>query len=357
MAYPTFGVNDAMAVKHWSKILSSSARDTTPIAPLMGEDENSIIQVKTETRKDKGDSITFALLARLAGAGFTEGQTAIGNAEAMTLYSDSVVINELGTTCAPPSQDSIDHQRIPFNLRDEARGLLGLWFGERYAKWFFNQVCGYNAESDSRYYGFNAPTAPTSGRHLWAGTSNAADEDLTSGDTFTLDLLDKAVELASVGAPMVRPVKVMGEDMYVCYLHNYQVTKLRTNVSTGQWLDIQKAAMQGGKITSNPIFTGALGVYNGVVLRKSQDVTPGVNSSTNASISTVRRAVLLGAQSAGMAFGTGKSATKYRWSEELIDHGRKLEVGAWTFSGVKKMKFNSADFGTVVISSYAAAAA
>jgi Protein of unknown function (DUF4043) len=78
----------------------------------MGEDKNSIIQVKTETRKDKGDSVTFSLLARLAGAGFSEGQVAVGNAEAMTLHSQAAVINEIGTTCAPPSQNSIDHQRI-----------------------------------------------------------------------------------------------------------------------------------------------------------------------------------------------------------------------------------------------------
>ena len=120
-----------LAVKRWSKMLSMSARNTTPIAPLMGEDENSIIQVKTETRKEKGDSVTFALLARLSSAGFTEGQTAIGNAEAMTLYSQAALINEIGTTCAPPSQDSIDHQRILFNLRDEAKGLPGLRFGVR----------------------------------------------------------------------------------------------------------------------------------------------------------------------------------------------------------------------------------
>jgi N4-gp56 family major capsid protein len=155
---------------------------------------------------------------------------------------------------------------------------------------------------------------------------------------------------------MVRPVKVSGEDMYVMYLHNYQVTAMRTSTSTGQWLDIQKAAMSGGKITQSPIFTGALGVYNGVVLRKSQDVQQGVRSDTGAAITTVRRAVLLGAQACVMGFGTGKSATKYRWSEELIDHGRKLEVGAWTMSGLKKTRFNSIDFGTVVVSSYAAAA-
>jgi hypothetical protein len=41
--------------------------------------------------------------------------------------------HEIGDTCAPPSNDSIDAQRIPFNLRDEAKGLLSLWLGERWA--------------------------------------------------------------------------------------------------------------------------------------------------------------------------------------------------------------------------------
>ena len=88
-------------------------RDT--IAPLMGEDENSIIQVKTETKKEKGDSVTSN---RLASDRFPEGQVAIGNA--VTLYSQAAIINDVGTAFAPPSQNSIDHQRIPFNLDDEA---------------------------------------------------------------------------------------------------------------------------------------------------------------------------------------------------------------------------------------------
>lgn len=122
-----------LAVKLWSKQLSKSARDTTPIAPLIGDDENSIIQLKSETGKEGGDSVTFALLARLSGDGFTEGQTAQGNAEAMSLYSQSAVINEIGHVCAPPSKNSFDAQRIRFDLRKYAKGLPGLWFGERWA--------------------------------------------------------------------------------------------------------------------------------------------------------------------------------------------------------------------------------
>ncbi|SPU27038.1 Uncharacterised protein [Candidatus Bartonella washoeensis] len=53
----------------------------------------------------------------------------------------------------------------------------------------------------------------------------------------------------------------------------------------------------------NPIFDGSLGMYNGVILREAVHVTHGVNSTTNAPVQNVRRAVLLGAQSAVMVLG------------------------------------------------------
>ena len=58
----------------------------------------------------EGDSVTFALLAHPFLTDFTEGQTAIGNAEAM--ISQSAVINEIGATCASGLQGSIGYQRI-----------------------------------------------------------------------------------------------------------------------------------------------------------------------------------------------------------------------------------------------------
>jgi hypothetical protein len=183
---------------------------------------------------------------------------------------------------------------------------------------FFNQVCGYTVQTNTKYTGLNSVTAPTSGRKIVAG-SGSNDQDITSADVFTLDLIDQAVELAKVGSNMVRPIRIGGQPKYVIYLHPYQVTSLRTNSSTGQWLDIQKAAMMGGQVTKNPIYTGALGEYNGVIIRQSQDVTQGVNSSTSAAITTVRRAVLLGAQSAVVGYGQANyGPMKYRWNEELI---------------------------------------
>jgi N4-gp56 family major capsid protein len=336
MSYTSFAVNDAFAVKLWSNMLVVAEREALDIAPLMGSDDNSIIQIKSETSKGAGDQVTFGLRARLTGDGITSTMTAEGNGEALSIYSDSVLINELGHNVGVKSQHTIDQQRVPFDLRVQARDGLGEWWADRKSTSFFAQVCGYTPQTDTRYTGLNAVTGPTAGRRIVAG-SGSADQDITSADTFTLNLIDQAVEMAKVGSNMVRPIRIGGQPKYVMYLHPYQVTSLRTNSASGQWLDIQKAAMSGGQITNNPIYTGALGEYNSVILRQSQDVTQGVSGASGAAITTVRRAVLLGAQAAVCGYGQANyGPTKYRWNEELLDHKRLLEVSAWSIWGLKK---------------------
>lgn len=359
-AYP---VSDPMAVKLWSKNVAAAERDTMDIAKLMGEDENSVIQVKTDFSKKeaKGDQITYTLRLRLQGDGFTEGEKAQGNAEGLTNYTQSLLINELGHTVGVRGPSTIDAQRVPFDLREQGKDGLAEWWQTRKSKVFFNQVCGYTpantftpGSGGPKYNGFNTIAAPSAGRQIWQGASTN-DQSLGSGDTFTVALIDRAKELAGTGDNMVRPIKIGGQPKYVMYLDVAQVTSLRTNAGSGGWLDIQKAAMAGMDSTKSPIYTGALGEWNNVVLRQSQDITHGVNASTGASIATTRRAVLLGAQAAVVGYGGANKLgpMKYRWSEEVFDHDRELEVGAWSIWGMQKTRYNSVDFGTVVVSTYA----
>ena len=366
MAATSFAVGDALAVKLWSKGLSAEALKYTDISAMIGENAGAIIHRKTEMEKSKGDQVTFGLCMQLSGDGFTENELAEGNGESLSIYSDALLINELGHNVGIKSENTIDDQRVPFTMREEARDGLADWFSKRFSVSFFNQVCGYTPQTNTKFTGLQAVTAPSSGRQLWQG-SVSNDESLGSANTFTLGLIDKAKEMAITASPMVRPINVSstGSDVgdyddvqmgkYAMYLHPYQVTALRSSTSTGQWLDIEKAAMQGGQITKNPIYTGALGEFNGVVLRSSFDITNGVNSSTGAAITTVKRAVLLGAQAAVCGYGMKNSPAKYRWNEELFDHKRRLEVSAWTIWGIKKARFNSVDYGTIVVSTYAAA--
>jgi len=242
-------------------------------------------------------------------------------------------------------------QRVPFELREEARMGLQDWWAARFDLCFFNQLCGYTVQADTRYTGNNATTAPT---RTILPTGVANEPALGSGNTFTLSLIDTAVERAYLNNPyLIRPIRIKGEDKYVCFIHPSQVTDLRTSTSTGQWLDIQKAAMTGGEVSDNPIFEGSLGEYNGVILHKAYRVTQCVNAG--AAMPNTYRAVFAGAQAAALGFGRGESKEQFTWDEEQFDYGNMLGVSAGSIFGVKKLIFNANDFAVQIISTYAAA--
>lgn len=371
MAVTRYGVGDSLTAKRWAKILAAEALVATEIAPLIGESASSIIHLKTEPKKEKGDTVTFGLRMQLIGDGVTENQTLEGNEESLTTYADSLVLTELAHAVRVRGDNTIDNQRILFDTRKESRAGLKDWYAKRVSIAAFLHLGGYTGAAfthrgmtvdptKTQYNLGNTITAPTTNRKIFAaagsGESNTTDEGIESDDIFDLRMIDYAKELARTTSPVMRPVNIDGMEVYVAYLHPYQVTDLRTNTDTGQWMDFTKVAYTGrGK--DNPIFNGSIGMYNGVILRESEDVPPGVNSSTAASISTVRRAVFLGAQAAALGYGTdfNEGAGAYKWVEETFDYQRELGVSVQCLMGLSKTTFNSVDFSSITMSSYAAA--
>ena len=76
MAITNFGVNDALAVKLWSKTLDAEALKYTDIGPLIGDSPNAIIHRKTETSKGPGDQVTYGIRMQLSGVGFSSTKAA-----------------------------------------------------------------------------------------------------------------------------------------------------------------------------------------------------------------------------------------------------------------------------------------
>ena len=355
-----YGVNAPEAVKLWSRKLAREALKKTYMKRFMGSGSDSMIMIRNETNKGPGDRIRMTLRMQLTGDGILGDANLEGNEESLTTWTDDLVINQLRH--ATRSEGKMTEQRIPFSIREEGMQGLADWWADRWDTWGFNQLCGYTpANATPTRTGHNLITAPT--RQVWAGGA-ANDQSLTDPAThgFSLALIDAAVEAAKVTTtglvpPPIRPIRVDGKPYFVAFLHPYQVSALRTTTSATQskpvlWYDIQRAALQGGKM-DNPIFSGALGEYNGVILHESTRVTEGVNASNGASISTVRRAVLCGAQAAVAGFGQGHDQSTYDWYEQLFDYGNKLGVKAGCIAGIKKSRYNNQDFGTIVMSSYA----
>ena len=351
MATTSYTTNDPLAVKLWSKRLAVEALKQTWASKFFGTDSSALIHIKDETQKSAGDKITYGLRMQLPGAGVQGDGTLEGNEEALTTYSDAILINQLRH--AVRSAGRITQQRVPFVIRDEALSGLRDWWADRLDFSFFNQICGNTAQTDTRFTGNNATIAPDA-NHYSSVNGSTSDDLLTATNLMTLTVMDKAVERAKTLTPAIRPIKVKGREYYVAFLHPYQVTDLRTNTSTGQWLDIQKAAMTGGEVDDNPIFDGSLGVYNGVIIHADYRVTQGVSGPTaTLAVTNVRRAVFGGAQACMLGFGREDGPERFTWVEELFDYQNELGVSAGLIFGVKKAVFNSSDFASVIMSSWA----
>jgi len=350
MAVTSYGTNDPMAVKLWSKRLMVEVLKTTWLTKFMGPSSSNIIQVKDELQKSAGDKITYGLRMQLTGHGVVGDGTLEGQEESLTVYSDSVVINQLRHSVR--SAGRMSQQRVPFVVRDEALSGLRDWWSDRIDTSGFNQLCGNTAQTDTVFTGLQAVSAPDANHIIRDGSTG--DESISTTSFFSLALLDKAVERARTLSPAIRPVNVDGRNFYVAFLHPYEVTDLRNNTNQGSWFDIQKAAITGGEIGDNPIFDGSLGIYNGVILHSDNRVTTGVSTATGLSVPNVRRSVFLGAQAAMIAFGRDSGPERFTWVEELFDYENQLGVAAGLIFGMKKAVFNSTDYATIVLAAYAA---
>ncbi|MGY3535411.1 N4-gp56 family major capsid protein [Bradyrhizobium sp. USDA 4452] len=352
MSVTSYGVNNALSNKLWAKKLNVEALKQTYFGQFMGEGANNMIQVKTEFDQNAGDKVTIGLRVQLTGDGTTEGQTLQGNEENLTTYNDALVINELAHAVRVKNKNTIDAQRVPFNLRDEGKDGLTDWFSNRFDTCMANQLAGNTLVVDPRYTGNNVITAPT---NLYR-PGGATDDATINGDntkTFSLSIIDALVERAGTMSPLIRPIKIGGRKKYLAFLHDYQVTDMRTSTSAGQWLDIQKAALAGGAGSNSPIYTGALGEYNDCILHKWNRLPQGI-SNAGAYQPNTRRGVFCGAQAAAVGFGKEfAKGSHFKWVEELFDYERELGVSAQTVWGIKKSVYNAADFAVIPFTTYA----
>jgi|SRR4051812_6783431 len=354
MATSQYGVNHPLAVKLWSRKLFQEALKQCWMSKFIGNDSSSLIQKLEDTSKGPGDRITQGLRMQLTGTGVSGDGTLEGNEEALSTYSDNLLIDQLRH--AVRSDGKMSEQRIPFKIREEARMGLQDWWADRIDTALINQITGNTGVSDTRYTGSNATIAPSSGNIIYGDgqTTEATVASHSASAIMNLKYIDYAVAQAKTNTPAIRPLMVNGEEKFVMFLHPFTVTDMRTSTTTGQWLDIQKAAIQGGQISKSPIYTGALGEYNGVVLHESSRIPRTTNSATYSAtnLEGVYRNVFCGAQAAMIGFGQNNSENKMTWVEELFDYSNQLGVSAGLIWGAKKTVFNSADFSTITIPVY-----
>jgi len=336
-----------LTVKIWAKQMMAQFAQWSFYLRISSKEDTSAVMVLDNLEKHAGDSVTFGESTLLTGAGVLGLNALTGNEEAPQTFADALVINEL---ChAVLLSGPISNQRTLFDRRKIGRNRLADWYAARVDHAGANQLGSYIPQTDARYTGLQACVATTR-QILPVGVSDAA--TLGTSNTFQITFWDTAVRSAKSLTNGIRPIKVNGRDLYISVMHPSQVTDMRQNTSTGQWLDIEKAALTGGDIGDNPIFWNSLGMYHGVLMHENSRVTNSVANAGTA-VANTKRAQFLGAQAAVLAFGRGQGeAQKFRWLEELRDFGRQIGIGVSAIWGLVKVQFNAQDFAVIAVDTY-----
>ena len=130
MAETSFAYGDALAVQRWSQELAREAEKQQYFRKFMGTDDRSMIKVKQDLKKGKGEKITYALRMKMDGDG-VEGDNIIEGTSAETaldFYDDAIFIDQRrkGTK----SRGKMSEQRVLPNMRREGMDALSIWFAE-----------------------------------------------------------------------------------------------------------------------------------------------------------------------------------------------------------------------------------
>ena len=313
MANTTITIAPNLVQKAWAKATWEAGIHKAFFEKFTGTDAGSIVQVKEELKKEKGDSINIPLLMPLSGAGVTGDNTLEGNEEALIYRDFSVSLDQLRN--AVRLTGKFDEQKPQINMRQDAKAALSDWLATTIDKKIFDVLS----------------TDPTASRVVYGGSATSVDA-ITADSVFNTALIGKAKRLAMADEDtMVKPVRINGADYYVMVIDQYQARDLQND---DKWLEAQQHANVRGE--QNPIFTGALGMYNGVVIHQCNRV----KREDNATKIKVSHGLLLGAQAAVMAVGNDPE-----WNEDTFDYKNQTGFEFGRIFGIAKsqFKFNGTD--------------
>ena len=301
-----------------------------------------IIQEITDLSAKPGATVNFGLMTKPSGNGVDGDDELEGNEEALSTYAEALSINQKRNAFRTTGR--MDEKKVAYNTRSKLKAMGSVWLAEILNKDMFQKLCGANSTSgDSSLYNFaNTPDAPAATRSIWANNAGA-DASLTADEVMDTKCLDAAKQMAELASPKIRPVNVDGKNHYVVIMHPYQATDLRKDPV---WNEAQRDANVRGE--KNPIFSGAMGAYNGMVVHVHEDI---IAWSGGAASIPIARAILCGAQAGIIAYG---APTK--WVEKSFDYDNIWGVAVGRIWGCLKPMFNSKDYGVISIATAATTA-
>ena len=329
MAKTGFTTSNPLTKKAWDEKLHRDSVKESYFEKFMGEGSSSLCQVKNEFLKKQGDLCTFGLRMRLAGSGVTSGQQLVGNEEALVTYSDTVTLEQYRH--AVRDKGRLDRQRPVFSITEESRVALKDWGSEKIDQLCFDAI---TASPTKVMYLDNSGNAATTGT---PGTAQAALHATNSKFDPTFLSYIKAGAKTGWNRTQIplRPLKIKGKEYWVLLVHPDTLHDLKTHATYTQAQ--REAQSRGG---DNPIFSGAVGIWDGVVIHEHENI-PIAKDGGGASVAW-SESVFMGQQSLVWAWGQRPNTV-----QDSFDYENEIGTAWEMISGVTKTTFNSQDYGCV----------
>lgn len=371
MADISIATGDAITVEQFMADVFREYRDKLVTRPYMGLSSEFPIQLRQNLSKRAGDALTFNLAGALSGAGVTGSSDLEGNEEAQNYYAQRVEADQARNAVRIPW---MSEQRTEFSLMAEARPALTTWLAQKIEDDIFEQLSTVNGvvygsateaqkdqwsddNEDRILYGNATSNLDGAGGSGASGNDNS--DSVTTVDT-TNDILDTdqislAKRLAELASPKIRPIRIEnGEEYYVMFAHPYSVRDLKSSTA---WQQAQREAMPRG--ATNPIFTGAAGIWDGVIIKETPKVLILANAGASGTTDVAMNS-LMGAQGILFAQAGTRKGFLVDMVEEEFDYNDKIGVAIRSVYGIEKAVFqtndtNPAQHGVVTVFSSGAA--
>jgi N4-gp56 family major capsid protein len=308
----------------------------------MGTSEASIIQLKEDLTKKKGDTVTFALVNELTGDGVTGNTTLKGNEERLNSRSHAVAVDVLRHAVAV---DDWDVQKSVIDLRNACRVQI--------REWAQKKLRDAITDGLGQIDGVKFSTATNANRNTWysnnvdrivVGTAAAAAQgtfasaiSLSTTAQLTPNTLSLMKRLAQMASPKIKPVyvKEMDQEWYVAFVGPLAWRDLTEDNPTTNVLTLanRDARVRG---MDNPLFTGDSLVWDGIIIREIPEIAalPTAVASLGVRIEPV---YLCGAQAIGLAW-----AQRTKSTTDVDDYGFLHGVGVQEIRGIEKLRFGTA---------------
>ena len=329
---------NGLTVESWEKEIFSTYVGKLIWKPFMGTSIGSMIQVKQDLTKKKGDAITIGIRGRIQGGQVVGNAKAIDNEGTLVFYNQKFTVDNVRR--AVKIEDiPMSEQRTMFGVLKEARSALEEEFAVDLDIAITQGMMGdlSTGKVQGRYlYGILNSNYDSTHATALATIDNTADKLSTK----LLSVAKRKATLPLNATNKIRPIRVQNgknfEQWFTFFGHDYPIRDLVELDAAWQNAQLNIPPRTG---SSNPIFTGSdfKGAYDGVLIYKHSDLDLATNSN---SIQTAHN-LLMGAQAGAVSW-----AQKSKFAEQPADFGHDISYELHEIRKVDKLVFNSTDGGS-----------